>query len=71
MKKVSGIALKPKEPTKTVVNYSFGSGEKVVPIKNVFMKRINDIEVFKQDKAEVYKVLKYILGSDMKVMKAQ
>ena len=42
-----------------------------MPIKDVFMKRINNIEVFKQDKPEVYKVLKYILGSDIKVMKAQ
>ena len=32
----------------------------------------NDIEeVFKEDKPEVYRVLKYILGSDLKVMKAQ
>jgi hypothetical protein len=71
MKNVSGIALKPRETTKTVVNYSFGSGKKVVSIKDVFMKRINDIEAFKKDKPEVYRVLKYILGSDIKVMKAQ
>ena len=71
IKKVSGSNLKSKIPTKNVVSYSFGSGEKVVPIKNVFMNRLNDIELFKQDKPEVYRVLKYILGSDVKVMKAQ
>ena len=72
IKKVSGTALKSKEPIKDVVySYSFGSGEKIVPIKNIFMNRINDIEVFKQDKPEVYRVLKYILGSGIKVMKAQ
>ena len=72
MEKASGIALKSKAPTKNVVvNYLFGSGEKVVPIKDVFMNRINDIEVFKQGKPEVYRVLKYILDSGIKVMKAQ
>ena len=71
IKKVSGIALKPKETTKTVGNYSFGSGEKVVPIKEVFVNRINEIEVFKQDKPELYRVLKYILSSNIKVMKVQ
>ena len=51
IKNVSGIAPKSKaNSTKNVVSYSFGSGEKVVPIKDVFMNRINDIEVFKQDK---------------------
>ena len=30
-----------------------------------------DIKVFKKDKPEVYKVLKYILKSDIKVMKDQ
>ena len=74
MKKVSDIALKSKEdltPTKNIVSYSYGSGKKVVPIKDVFMNRINDIECFKQDKPGVYQVLKYILGSGIKVMKAQ
>ena len=72
MKKVSGIALKSKAPAKNVVySYSFGSGEKIVPIKSVFENRNNDIECFKQDKPGVYQVLKYILGSDIKVMKAQ
>ena len=52
-------------------NYSYGSGEKVVPIKDVFKNRVQDIEVFKQDKPEVYKVLKYIWNSDIKVMKNQ
>ena len=61
----------PKEPTKTVVDYSFGSGKKVVSIKDVFMNRIHDIEAFKKDKPEVYRVLKCILDSDIKVMKAQ
>ena len=31
----------------------------------------DDIEVFRQDKPEVYKLLKHILESDAKVMKAQ
>ena len=35
MKKVSVIDLKSKAPTKSLVSYSFGSGEKVVPIKDV------------------------------------
>ena len=55
-------------PTK---NYFIGSGEKVVPIRDVFKNRILDIEEFKQDKPEVYKALMYIMGSDAKVMKAQ
>ena len=71
LKNVSGITLKSKASTKNIVSYSFGSGEKVVPIKDVFVNRINDIEVFKQEKPEVYGVLKYILSSDIKVMKAQ
>ena len=60
---------KPEEvPTK---NYFIGSGEKVVPIRDVFKNRILDIEAFKQDKPEIYKALIYIMESDMKVMKAQ
>ena len=69
-KKVAAIALESKALS-NVVSYSFGSGEKVVPIKDVFMNRINDIKVLKQDRPEVYRVLKYILGSNIKVMKAQ
>ena len=42
-----------------------------VPIKEVFKNRIFDIEIFKEDQSEVYKVLKYILNSDTKVEKAQ
>ena len=42
-----------------------------VPIKEVFKNRIRDIEIFKGDQSEVYKVLKYILNSDTKVQKAQ
>ena len=45
MKKVSGTDLKSKAPTKTLVSYSFGSEEKVSPLKDVFINRINDIEV--------------------------
>ena len=53
-------------------NYSYGSAEKVVPIiTDVFQNRLKEIQVFRQDKPEVYKVLKYILNSDTKVMKAQ
>ena len=52
-------------------NYFIGSGEKVVPISDVFKNRILDIEAFKQDKPEIYKALIYIMESDMKVMKAQ
>ena len=54
-------------------NYSYGSAEKVVPIITdvVFKNRLKEIQVFRQDKPEVYKVLKYILNSDTKVMKAQ
>jgi hypothetical protein len=75
IKKAPEIALKSKADlahiTTNLVSYSYGSGEKVVPIKDVFISRINDIEFFKHDKPEVYKVLKYILGCGMKVMKAQ
>ena len=72
LKKVSSIAPKSKaNSTKSIVSYSFGSGDKVVPIKDMFLNRINDIEVLKNDKPEVYRVLKYILSSDVKVMKAQ
>ena len=70
IEKTSDIAPNSKGPTKNV-SYSFGSGEKIVPIKDLFKNRINDIEVFKKDKPEVYRVLKYILGSDIRVMKAQ
>ena len=58
-------------PDQAKTQNSFGSGEKVVPIKDVFMNRIHDIEAFKKDKPEVYRVLKCILDSDIKVMKAQ
>ena len=74
VKKVFDNAAKSKEdltPAKNIVSYSFGPGKKVVPIKNIFINRVNDIEVFKLDKPEVYRVLKYILGSDIKVMQAQ
>ena len=43
----------------------------VVPLKDVFKKYHDDIEDFRQDKPEVYKLLKHILGSDACVMKAQ
>ena len=48
------------------------SGKKiVVPLKDVFKKHHNDIEIFRQDKPEVYKLMKHILESDECVMKAQ
>ena len=47
------------------------SGEKLVPLKDVFRAHRDDIEVFRQDKPEVYKLLKHILESDVNVMKAQ
>ena len=50
---------------------AFGSGEKIVPMKDVFKNRVEDIEVFREDKDKVYELLKYILNSDCKVMKAQ
>ena len=56
IKKTPEIALKSKAGltlTKNIVSYSYGSGKKVVPIRDVFMNRINDIKVFKQDKPRV------------------
>ena len=47
------------------------SGKILVPIKDVFKNRRTDIKVFKNEKPEVYKVLRFILGSDAKVMKTQ
>ena len=58
-------------PSKNIVNHSLGSGEKVVPIKDVFKDRTVYVEAYKEDKPEVFKVLKYILESGIKVMKAQ
>ena len=43
----------------------------VVPLKDVFKKYHDDIEDFRQDKPEVYKLLKHILESDACVTKAQ
>ena len=37
----------------------------------MFKAHRDDIEVFRQDKPEAYKLLKHILESDAKVMKAQ
>ena len=74
MKQVSEKIQKSKEnlvPTKNIVNQLVESGEKVVPIKEVFKNKLDEIEVFRRDKPEVFKALKYILKSDIKVMKAQ
>ena len=75
VKKVSDQTVKTKDvlaPGKNVVNYSVGSGEKVVPIKEVFKSlKKTEIKILKQGKTEVFKALQYILKSDIKVMKAQ
>ena len=42
-----------------------------VPIKDVFRDRLQDIQAFRGDGTEVYKVLLYILYCDLKVMKSQ
>ena len=59
-------------PFENIVNYSADFGSKVVPIKEVFKNlKKSEIKIFKNGKTEVFKVLKYILKSDVKVMKAQ
>jgi hypothetical protein len=71
-KKIFDIAQKSKEvsvPTKIVDNYSVDS-EKVMQIKEVF-KSLKKSEIKIKGKTEVFKALKYILKSDIKVMKAQ
>ena len=75
VKKVSDHTVKTKEflpPVKNLDNISVGSGEKIVPIKEVFKSlKKSEIKIFKQGKTEVFNALKYILRSDIKVMKAQ
>ena len=56
---------------KNIVNTSVDPAMKSVPIKKLFKEYQNDIDTFKENKPEVYKVLNYIMNSDVKVMKAQ
>ena len=42
-----------------------------MPVKVVFENHLKKIDIFRDEKPEVYKVLKYILGSDLKVFKSQ
>ena len=58
--------------SKNIDNYSVDFGAEMLPIKKVFkiMKK-SEIKIFKHGKTEVFKALKYILKSDVKVMKAQ
>ena len=69
------MSVKDKEilsPFENIVNYSADFGAKVVPIKDVFKNlKKSEVKIFKNGKTEVFKVLKYILNSDIKVMKAQ
>ena len=69
------MSVKDKEilsPFENIVNYSADFGAKVVPIKEVFKNlKKSEVKIFKNGKTEVFKVLKYILKSDVKVMKAQ
>ena len=59
-------------PLENIDNYSIDIEAKMVPIKEVFksMKK-SEVKILKQGKTEVFKALKYILKSDLKVMKAQ
>ena len=59
-------------PFENIDNYSVDIVAKMVPIKEVFksMKK-SEVKILKQGKTEVFKVLKYILKSDVMVMKAQ
>ena len=56
-------------PFKNIDNYSVDFGAKMMPIKEVFksMKK-SEIKISKNGKTEVFKALKYILKSDVKVM---
>ena len=59
-------------PSENMANYSANFGAKVVPIKEVFKSlKKSEIKILKHGKTEVFKALKYILKSDIKVMKAQ
>ena len=64
-------ALKVYEMLSKSVKNIVDPGEKIVPIKEVFKNKLDGIEIFKEDKPEVYKALKYILNSDTKIMVAQ
>ena len=69
------MSVKAKEilsPSENMANYSANFGAKVVPIKEVFKSlKKSEIKILKNGKTEVFKALKYILKSDIKVMKAQ
>ena len=69
------MSVKDKEilsPFENIANYSADFGAKVVPIKEVFKNlEKSEIKILKHGKTEVFKALKYILKSDIKVMKAQ
>ena len=69
------MSVKAKEilsPSENMANYSANFGAKVVPIKEVFKSlKKSEIKILKHGKTEVFKALKYILKSDIKVMKAQ
>ena len=59
-------------PFENIANCSADFGAKVMPIKEVFKSlKKSEIKILKNGKTEVFKALKYILKSDIKVMKAQ
>ena len=59
-------------PFENIDNYAVDFGAKMVPIKEVYKSlEKSEIMIFKHGKTEVFKALKYILKSGVKVMKAQ